>query len=508
MAWNRVDLGKFAPDVADYNVGVARMAKNVVPIPGGYKSVRDIEEINNVAASLSAYHHAKGFYFQRTDLSTILTGDGVDLFFLTNNSNLPKFYIDNSGAPSSFEKTSLASSSGPFWQIAPVQWNDDLYIFGDVSPPQKISQSDLIGLNQTSDAPGSPPEAEYAAVVRQQMVVGNTYESAVNYPRRVRWSAFGNPESWTNGTDQAGQEDLLGGGRITGVVGGEFGLIFQETKITRINYIGVPNIWEFDPISEGKGCLSPNSIVKVAEDTYFWAGDGFSVIRNGSVVEPISVGRVNEYIRNSVALNSQDDGFWQQSVHGAYDQGHNHIWWSIPTALQTSTRGEADTILVYDIGSGDWSIIEPTFAANVRMIGLYSRRAGFAGGTLDDRILPSTGLIAYKSTATNTVYTYSFESTDVLAAELETGEIFTEGQESYVRAARPLCDAAMSVQLLTKDNLDDTETEGSVVAQNTHGVCDFDSESKYHRIRLVGGTTDDFDKCAGVMVDWEPAGEY
>lgn len=505
MAWNRVNFGPFAPDVADYNTQTARMAKHVAPVPGGYKSIRDKELIMEKADSYGLYQQLTGLWVTTDNSASALYTTGIDTMYY--NSGTPHFIANTTGTSSrEFQKTSgLARSNNKFAQITPVQWDETLYIFGDVSPPQKVDTVLLKSSSLSSDIGGSPPDAEFAAVVRQQMVIGKVYESATFYGQRVRWSAFGDPEGWTNGTNLAGQEDLRGGGLISGIVGGEYGLVFQETKITRMNFTGAPDVWEFDPISEGRGCSAPRSIIKVAEDTYFWGDDGFYVVRDGSRVEPVSPGRVNEYIRRNTGVVFDELSLWVTSICSAHDPAHNQIWWSFATT-EAQEYGLSQRMIGYDINSGEWFIpYEVPAAQNGEIAGLYSRRVSILAA--GDRHLPSVGMLLFDTTGP-TVGAYDFSSATVLSAEIETGEIFTEGAKSYVRAARPLCDAQMDVQLITKETLDGTETEDSAVTPNSHGVADLDSEARYHRVRLVGGTTDDFDKCAGVMVDWEPSGEY
>ena len=54
---------------------------------------------------------------------------------------------------------------------------------------------------------------------------------------RIAWSDNGNPASWTaGGASEAGQYDMADGGDITGIVGGEYGLVFQEERIMRMTY--------------------------------------------------------------------------------------------------------------------------------------------------------------------------------------------------------------------------------------------------------------------------------
>ena len=74
---------------------------------------------------------------------------------------------------------------------------------------------------------GSPPTFRHTAVINNFVVTG-FQPTARN---RVQWSSVNDATSWTAGTNQADFEDLPEGGVVTGVTGGQFGLIFQENKL-------------------------------------------------------------------------------------------------------------------------------------------------------------------------------------------------------------------------------------------------------------------------------------
>ncbi len=78
-----------------------------------------------------------------------------------------------------------------------------------------------------------------------------------------------NQLSTLNGFFKEAYADKLGelipdGGDITGITGGEFGIVFLEKAIVRMSYIGSPLFFQFDTISRNIGCIEGGSIAQQA----------------------------------------------------------------------------------------------------------------------------------------------------------------------------------------------------------------------------------------------------
>jgi hypothetical protein len=130
---------------------------------------------------------------------------------------------------------------------------------------------------------GSPPVARYIAVVGGFTVLGY----ASNSSTRVAWSDQGNPENWTpGGSSEAGVYDMASGGDITGMVGGEYGLVFQENRIVRMDYTATDTVWQFNEIATDIGCIIPGTIATWGKMTFFLSNRGFMVC-DGTTVTPI-----------------------------------------------------------------------------------------------------------------------------------------------------------------------------------------------------------------------------
>ena len=103
------------------------------------------------------------------------------------------------------------------------------------------------------------------------------------------------PRSWgTSLSTQADLQDLPDGGNVTGLVGGEVGLIFQETSIRRMTYEGPPVVFRIDKIANDIGASVPGSVAGLLDMAFFLHKSGFYMVRAGQQVTPIGRGKVDK----------------------------------------------------------------------------------------------------------------------------------------------------------------------------------------------------------------------
>jgi hypothetical protein len=108
----------------------------------------------------------------------------------------------------------------------------------------------------------------------------------------VAWSDNGDATVWTPGSGEAGLYVMASGGDVTGMVGGEYGLIFQENRITRMTYTADDAIWQFDEIATDIGCIAPWSLATYGRLTFFLSNKGFMVC-DGVTVEAIGSEKID-----------------------------------------------------------------------------------------------------------------------------------------------------------------------------------------------------------------------
>ena len=122
---------------------------------------------------------------------------------------------------------------------------------------------------------------------------------------RVQWSPQGDPAG-TWGSDPATGADYQDldptNGFIRQIVGGEYGVIFQERAITRMTFVGSPLWFQFDEVESGRGTQAPGSVVKVGNAIFYLGFDGFYLF-DGTASRPIGVNRVNKSFLSDVDAN-------------------------------------------------------------------------------------------------------------------------------------------------------------------------------------------------------------
>lgn len=147
----------------------------------------------------------------------------------------------------------------------------------------------------------------FVSTIKNHLLISHCYSKAAvgpfalntEYPNLVAWSktgvatCFGDASTSTDFSG-SGYQDLPDEcGQITGMIGGDYALIFKPRAIYRMD--GPP--FTFHPISIGSGTMFPNSIVRYNDDVYYWGPAGLMVIRGGSSSpEPVGLGKTTRSV--------------------------------------------------------------------------------------------------------------------------------------------------------------------------------------------------------------------
>ncbi len=171
-----------------------------------------------------------------------------------------------------------------------------------------------------ADVSATAPVAKFITVVRDFVVAANISGT----PNKLQWSDINDETDWTSGgASQADYQIIAEGGNITGITGGEFGIVLLERAIYRMSYIGSPLFFQFDAISRNLGCNTPGSVTQYGPTTYFLADDGFYGC-DGTNVYNIGNDKVDEYFYENMALAQQD------TISAAVDPIRNIVVWNYP----------------------------------------------------------------------------------------------------------------------------------------------------------------------------------
>jgi len=247
MPTQRIQFTEWLPDQPT-TTGALLEANNVYPLTIGYGpfplsadySTAASEDLNSVVAA-------------KFNLETQLFAGGTTKLFKFNPANAGLVDVSKSGGYNSSTRWSFTQ-------------------FGSTvlaSNNQAKIQAWTVGVSSAfADVSATAPVAKFITVVRDFVVAANISGT----PNKVQWSDINDETDWTSGgASQADYQLIAEGGNITGITGGEFGIVLLERSIIRMTYIGSPLFFQFDAISRNLGCNTPGSIAQYGPNTYFLA---------------------------------------------------------------------------------------------------------------------------------------------------------------------------------------------------------------------------------------------
>ena len=304
----------------------AREALNVVPAEESY---RPLNELSGVSSALTARAQGAAWFRGTAGATKMFAGDASKLYLLSGST-----WNDvsrTSGGP-------YAPGGDNLWRF--TQFGTLAIAVNGVDAPQKFDLS--VGTNWTALG-GSPPVGTFITTVRDFVVMGKIGSA----PQRVQWCALNNAESWVPSlTTQADLQDMPDGGNVTGLVGGEVGLIFQETSIRRMTYEGAPIVFRIDKIANDIGCSVPGSVAGLLDMAFFLHKSGFYMVRGGQTITPIGRGKVD---RTFWAEFDEANHFRSSS---AIDPVRGLYVFAYPA---NGSNGTPNRLLIYNWHTGRWT---------------------------------------------------------------------------------------------------------------------------------------------------------
>lgn len=475
-------LGQWLPDQpALGNPGVT-VARNCLPRPNGYGPLASQTVFSPAMAAM-----ARGGLAAKDKAGNAYTyaGTAAKIYSLTAANATS---VTNVGGD-------YALADDSYWAF--VKWGEDILALCIDEPVQTLT----LGGANFADLGGSPPKARYGAVVRDFVVLGNIDDGTAQ-PNAVAWCDAGTNTNWSTG--QSGEQTLYGeGGWVQGVVGGEYGVIFQEHAIWRMTYEGPPTFFRFDELEHFRGALVPGSIVPVGAITFYLDATGFMVF-DGVASRPIGQGRVDRYFFN--LLNDS----YRHRMSGAADPLNKTVVWAYPS---TASAGVPDRLIVYDYGNDKWSEAEVDvqrvmagLSANIDLdtADAFADDLDAVGApSLDSRIYTG-GALQLSGFSTDHELTV-FDGAS-LAARIETAEAqLNPAGVARLRLARPLADGTATITVGTRGQQNGAVSYVGSYSRNSYtGAVDLRSTARFHRLRL--DITGDWSEAQGVEIEALAAG--
>lgn len=375
-----------------------------------------------------------------------------------------------------------------------------------------------------SDLSASAPQARYIAVVKDWVMVANTYDATNGaQPQRVQWCAIDDPTTWpaagsvTEAQLLAGSQIIPGDqGWIQGIVGNlgtADAAIFFERAIWRVVYQGSPTIFGFYPAEGVKGTPAPKSIVQLGAIAYYLGEDGFYAF-DGTTSKPIGVGRVDKTFFSTV------NQAYLYNVIGAVDPINKLVFWLYPGT--GSSGGTPNSLLIYNWAFDKWGF------ANVNAD--YIFRAITQGYSLDSLNSVNTNLDALPYSLDSRVWTggnivigafdtankLNYFTGTSLNATAETVEVECyphaeagfknmQGRRAYVYNTRPMIDGGSpSVQVAVRARWQDTPVYVQAEPISVNGDCSVRADGRYVRAQIK--TSSPFTHLVGCEIDYRPSG--
>jgi hypothetical protein len=467
-----IKFAPFAPDVSSVDASVSSVATNVMPRADGYGPVRA-----PVALSAPLPDDCRGA------IEVASPGYGFPVYFAGTRTKLYKF---NNGTTAwddvSKPGATYSVPPGDYWSFA--LYGDRLVATCLGTTMQVIS----VDTGKTfADLAGNPPRARYVSIVSEFLVAAGL----ANNPNAVAWSDLGDITYWNFGVKSGGHTSDIQvfpeGGTVTGFAGGEFGIVWQETKIRRMVFSpGSAEVFDFSVLEENRGSVAPWSLMKVGARVFFLDREGFFVFTGGAST-PIGAERVNRFF----AARSDPNAI--ASTVAIRDATGPRVLF----AYRTAGADPADATLLGEALLYDWLLDRWTFINLPIRYGLAAATPAISvdniPGSLDDvgqkslddpsyaGGVPALGLF----TADNRL---SILTGSALEALIETPDaMLARPNRAYARGLRINTDANdWRAQVGTRETLrqNDPVRFRAETAPNAEQFAPCHASGRYHRARL------------------------
>jgi hypothetical protein len=448
----KILFGEWLPDQPGVT-GAVTDAKNCYPVANGYAPVKGEADYSDAAGA---------------DLIITFAGkfDSVSTLFAASTTQIYKF--DSSDA-SLDAATTTGYTAVEGWDV--TQFGAKMIL---ANGQDKLQAWTLNSSTNFADLAAAAPTAKFVTVVRDFVVAANDGTDT----SKVYWSDINDETDWTPGSaSQSDTQILPDGGDITGIAGGEYGLIFLERAIYRMTYTGSPFFFQFDAISRSLGCISNGSIAQYGNLTYFLADDGFYVC-DGQSTKNIGSEKVNRW-------------FFDNAIPGEIFTGMsatvNPVTKLIIWKFNNTFGG--NSMLMYSIDLNKWSYADTTAtsiayvltpSATLEQVDNYNSSIDALDIPLDSRVFAG-GQLLFAGVSGQKIITFSGQPK---TANISTGDI--DVGRSTVMLAKPIVDnGSGSIAVSSRDNLAEQVEFGSDVSPDAENRVSLRSNGEYHRLRLT-----------------------
>ena len=448
-----IKFGDWLPDQPGVT-GAVTDAKNCYPVSNGYAPFRSEANYSDDAAQALLITFAGKF-------------SGATTLFAAGATQIYKFDSTDASLDAA---TTTGYTAVEGWDV--TQFGQKIIL---ANGQDKLQAWTLNSSTNFADLAAAAPAAKFVSVVKDFVVAANVTSGEEN---KVYWSDINDETDWTPGAaSQSDFQVMPDGGDITGLAGGEYGIIFLERAIYRMTYAGSPFFFQFDAISRSLGCISNGSIAQYGGLTYFLADDGFYLC-DGQSVKQIGAEKVNRWFFNN-AIPSQIPSGMSATV----DPINKLIIWKFE-----GTFGRK-LLLIYSVDLDRWSYADTTAtsiayvltpSATLEQVDNYNSSIDALDIPLDSRVFAG-GQLLFAGVAGSKIISFSGQPK---TAQITTGDI--GGTQSTVMLAKPLVDSgSASVSVASRDLLSEQVEFYTDVPADSENRVSLRSNGKFHRLRLT-----------------------
>lgn len=448
-----IKFGEWLPDQPGVT-GAVTDAKNCYPVANGYAPFRSEADYSDDAAQALLITFAGKF-------------GGATTLFAAGATQIYKFDSNDASLDAA---TTTGYSSVESWDV--TQFGAKIIL---ANGSDRLQSWTLNSSTNFADLAAAAPRAKFVTVVKDFVVAANDPGGNEN---TVYWSDINDETDWTPAAaSQSDTQVIPDGGDITGLAGGEYGLIFLERAIYRMTYAGSPFFFQFDAISRSLGCISNGSIAQYGGLTYFLADDGFYIC-DGQSVKQIGAEKVNRWFFDNAVPSDIPSG-----MSATVDPINKLVIWRFSGTFARKL------LIIYSIDLDRWSYAETTTtsiayvltpSATLEQVDNYNASIDALEIPLDSRVFAG-GQLLFAGVSGSKIIAFSGQPK---TAQITTGDINVG--RSTVILARPLVDGgSASVAVSSRDLLSEQVEFGSDVPADSENRVSLRSNGEYHRLRLT-----------------------
>ena len=448
-----IKFGDWLPDQPGVT-GAVTDAKNCYPVANGYAPFRSEADYSDAAAQALLITFAGKF-------------GGATTLFAAGATQIYKF-DSNDASLDAATTTGYTAVEG--WDV--TQFGEKIIL---ANGQDKLQAWTLNSSTNFADLAAAAPTAKFVTVVKDFVVAAYVAGGEEN---KVYWSDINDETDWTPGAaSQSDFQVIPDGGDITGLAGGEYGLVFLERAIYRMTYAGSPFFFQFDAISRSLGCISNGSIAQYGGLTYFLADDGFYVC-DGQSVKQIGAEKVNRWFFSNVVPNEIFAG-----MSATVDPINKLVIWRFPATFGRKL------LIIYSIDLDKWSYAETTTtsiayvltpSATLEQVDNYNSSIDALDIPLDSRVFAG-GQLLFAGVSGSKIIAFQGQPK---TAQITTGDI--DMGRSTVMLVRPTVDGgSASVAVASRDLLSEQVEFSANVPADAENRVSIRSNGEYHRLRLT-----------------------